>query len=92
MNGTIACNIGNEEYDVLSEICTNGSDTSNFECVKIIDETTMLIRYASGIWFLFISLLGTFGNLATLICIPFSARRKLFGFDKNFSNLSLIHI
>ena len=89
MNVTKGCNIGNEEYNVLSEVCTNGSDTSNFECVKIIDETTMLIRYASGIWFLLISLLGTFGNLATLICIPFSARRRLFGFDKNFSNTTI---
>ena len=84
MNYSIYCNVSDLNYGDLKEVCSNGIDTSFAECIKYNDNISLVIRYLSGLWFFFISILGIFGNLMTLICIPFSARRKLYGLDKNF--------
>ena len=86
-----------ENFITIGELCVNGSDTTLVECYKYVDEVTLGFKYLEGVWFLIVFLLGTFGNLATLVCISFSVKRKLLGFDGTLKsttifimNLSLI--
>ena len=81
------CNI--TTVDELSILCTNGSDTSSMECVTITDPTHLVMRYILATWFLLIFIFGTFGNLATLLSIPFAAKRRLHGLDRNFKNTTI---
>ena len=84
MDYIISCNVTDLNYETLKEICTNGSDATGAECIKYDNKLPQIVRFVSGGWFFVISVLGIFGNLMTLVCIPFSARKKLYGFDKNF--------
>ena len=84
MDYIISCNASDLNYDYLNVICTNGSKSSDAQCIKYDDNVSLIVRYLSGGWFFVISVLGIFGNFMTLICIPFSSQRKLYGLDKNF--------
>ena len=84
----------------LNELCTNYDDRRNndIECVKDLNRTELILRYITGSWYIFIAILGTMGNLATLISIPMAAKRKIYGFDENVEttifilNLSFIDL
>ena len=85
---------------LLNGLCTNVDeiDITEKECVKDLNFTEEVLRYITGSWYIFIAVLGTIGNLATLISIPMAARRKMFGFDENVEttifilNLSFIDL
>ena len=94
--GKYSCN-GMEHKYWLSYICTNGSDTTGFECYNeyyTSNHTAHIIRKGLGIWFILIASFGIFGNLYTLLSIPVAARRKQFGFDQNFqtNTIFILHL
>ena len=75
---------------LLSEICVNGSDTTSMECVLTsYDARTWILRYIVGTWLAVVSLVGIFGNLITLLSIPFAAKRKLHGLHRNFRSTAV---
>ena len=80
---------GRETLLILSTICTNGTDITSVECVKITNHATLVLRYFQGVWFLIVFLFGAIGNLTTLISIPFAARKKLYGLDQNFKTTTI---
>ena len=82
-----SCNSTNEE--IISEICTNGSDTSCVECILPYNDITLKLRYVCGAWMTFTAIFGILGNLTTLVSIPFAASRKLYGFDRNFTSTTI---
>ena len=80
MDEYTSCN-GTENKYWLSHICTNGSDTTNYECYnKYYLEESMpyVIRKGLGIWLILVGIIGGIGNLYTLISIPFAAKRRPF--------------
>ena len=81
------CNYTSFEEDIyFKNVCTNGSNTTFVECIKDIDEISATLSNFLGGWYIVICSFGIFGNLATIICIPFAARKKILGFDKSFNN------
>ena len=75
------CN-GTEHKFWLSYICTNGSDTTGYECYNTYytqHQLGYIIRKGLGIWLILVGVIGGFGNLYTLISIPFAANRNKFG-------------
>ena len=84
----LSCNSTKNVY-ILSQMCINGSDTSTIECVRSDDVATMVLRYGHGGWLIIIAIVGILGNLTTLLSIPFAARRKLHGLDRNFNNTTI---
>ena len=87
------CN-STEDIYWLSQICINGSNTNNYECVKFYNTTISVIRKGIGVWFLLVAVLGTLGNLMTLIAIPQAARYKRHNLDKHFntSTIFILHL
>ena len=81
------CNSTNEI--IISEFCTNGSDTSSVECTLAYDNITLDFRYIAGGWMIFIAILRIVGNLTTLLSIPWASKRKLYGFDDNFRSTTI---
>ena len=72
-----SCNSSDtDNYKTIGKLCVNGSDTTLVECVKYTDQASLVLKYIQGVWFLLIFILGTIGNLATLICIPFAVKKK----------------
>ena len=51
-----SCNSTNEQ--IISDICTNGSDTSFVECILPYDDTTLKVRYTCGAWMIITAILG----------------------------------
>ena len=78
-----------EDIYWLSRICLNGSHSNQSECVKFYDSNVSIIRKGIGIWFLLVAILGTFGNLMTLIAIPYAARHKRHNFHIHFNATTL---
>ena len=78
-----------EDIYWLSRICINGTDSNEFECVKFYSWSVTVIRKGIGIWFLFVAILGTFGNLMTLIAIPYAARHKRHNLHLHFNATTL---
>ena len=73
------CN-GTENKFWLSYICTNGSDTTGFECYNDYytqSKTAYVIRKGLGVWLVLIGILGAFGNFYTLLSIPFASKKKI---------------
>ena len=48
-----------------------------------------IIRKILGIWLILIGTVGFLGNLATLITIPYSAKQKRHGLDRNFNTTTI---
>ena len=98
-NDSTLC-VTKNEILLLNTLCTSSEETDYLdnECVKDFNNTEQMLRYITGSWYILIAILGTIGNLATLISIPFAARRKMFGFDENVEttifilNLSVIDL
>ena len=91
-----SCNTIYEKF-WLSYLCTNGSDTTGLECYNNFyasNQTAYVFRKGLGIWLILVGLFGSFGNLYTLLSIPFAANRKQFGLDENFktNTLFILHL
>ena len=82
------CN-NTEDIYWLSQLCTNGSDTAPYDCVKSYGQLTDLLRKAAGVWFVIVGIVGVLGNLGTLIAIPYAAKLKRHKLDKNFNNTTV---
>ena len=78
-----------EDIYWLSRICINGTYSNEFECVKFYSQSVTIIRKGIGIWFLCVAILGTFGNLMTLIAIPYAARHKRHNLHLHFNATTL---
>ena len=77
------CNTTTDIY-FLSQYCTTEVSVASYECFKFYSNFTNLIRKISGIWLLIVGIVGISGNLATLITIPYAAKRKRHGLHKNY--------
>ena len=86
----IACDNGNGTIELV-HLCTNlcFPDTK-YECVKYIDSNTQYFRYAIGSFLALISVIGIFGNVMTLLSIPFCIKKEKFGFEKNIETTIFI--
>jgi hypothetical protein len=62
--------------------------------VKFYNPTISFIRKGIGIWFLLVAVLGTLGNLMTLIAIPQAKMYKRHNLDKHFntSTIFILHL
>ena len=74
---------------LLSQLCTNGSSSSKYECFVFKNSTANRIRQVSAIWNIIIGSIGIFGNLATISTVPCAAKRKRHGLDSNFRTTTL---
>ena len=72
------CKTGvNSTIYLLSELCVNGSNTENVECIQNYNDITyVVLRKLVGIWSILVGSLGISGNLLTLLAIPYAAKRK----------------
>ena len=57
----------------FSQICTEQPYTEDYQCYP---EYLKNIGVYFGIWCVFISVLGMFGNLLTMLAIPYAANRR----------------
>ena len=97
-NDTISCDQQNGTLALL-QLCTSSCfPDSNYECVKDVNAELQYIRYTIGLFLTLISAIGIFGNIITLLSIPFAMKKEKFGFEKNkettifILNLSCIDI
>ena len=87
-------NAGEDSSIDFPLICTNGSDTTLFECVEHTEGAPLVLRYIQGIWFLLVFILGTFGNLSTIIAIPLAIKINITGFQQahRITNFFIWHL
>ena len=90
---TLQCNSTVEIY-LLSKLCTEGSELSKYECVKSYTPMTDAVRQVSGLWLLLVGIIGIFGNVVTLSTIPYAARKRRYGLDKNYytTTIFILHL
>ena len=88
-----SCSTAGRIY-LLNDMCTNGFDDSTLECFKSYGRMTDVSHISTGIWHIFIGLVGIFGNLTTLIAIPYAAKKKRHGIEKDYSTTTsfLLHL
>ena len=71
---SIACDGKNKTHiGLLSTICVNGS-FNELHCIPPDEKRPW--RIALGVWTLIIITVGIFGNVFTLLAIPYAARRQ----------------
>ena len=69
------CDRDNEtNIGVLSTLCTNGSYNYT-QCIPNIEEQAPY-RIALGVWGSILMLFGVFGNIFTLLAIPYASKRR----------------
>ena len=97
-NDIISCDQQNGTLALL-QLCTSSCfPESTYECVKDLNADIQYLRYTVGLFLALISAIGIFGNVITLLSIPFAMKKEKFGFDKNkettifILNLSCIDI
>ena len=74
----------------ISKICVEEPYTEEYPCYP--DYLKEIGPYF-GIWCLFISFLGMFGNLLTMLAIPYAANRKKYvNLESCFTNISEIFL
>jgi len=74
----------------LSKLCVNGSNTENVECVQNYNDVTyVVLRKLVGLWSIFVGSLGISGNLLTLLAIPYAAKRKRYGLERNYNSTTI---
>ena len=93
MGNKVSCSTSDSMY-MLNVLCTNGSDSSNLECVKDHGPITDASRISTGVWHIFIAFIGIFGNITTLIAIPYAAKKKRHMIHKYYSTTTvfLLHL
>ena len=77
------CN-GTAEIYLLNQLCTLSSNATKYECFKFYNNITDIARQISGGWLILVGTVGILGNLATLLTIPYAAKRKRHGLHKNY--------
>ena len=88
MGNGVSCSTSENIY-MLNEMCTNGSNPSNLECYKDHGPMTDAIRISTGVWHIFIAFIGIFGNMTTLIAIPYAAKKKRHGIHNDYSTTTV---
>ena len=69
------CNPHNDTHiGALSKLCTDGSYDKTL-CIPDLEEQSPY-RAGLGAWGLVVVFFGVFGNLMTLVAIPYAAKRK----------------
>ena len=68
----------------LSKICAEKDVDPLYECVKYVSPPVSYVRTYSGVWTIFVGILGIIGNLITLITIPYAANKHRHGLNRNF--------
>ena len=88
-----SCNSTSDIY-LLNQLCTNGSNSSAYECFKFYSPTADVTRQMSGIWLLVVGIIGILGNFATITTIPYAAKRKRHGLHRNYktTTIFLLHL
>ena len=87
------------EVKLLSHVCLNGtfahlSDNEwNKRCFPTRGENFTL-RTLTGFWSLFNFIVGIFGNLLTLVAIPYAKRKNRYGFHRSFwtTDIWILHL
>ena len=59
---------------LLSELCTNGTYNETL-CIRDLEEEAPF-RAGLGVWGIIVVLFGVFGNLFTLIAVPYAFKRQ----------------
>ena len=72
MSSLLTCSETNAKN--LSRICTDEQFNKEF-CIHDFDEQ-LSWRIGLGVWGLIILLLGGFGNLFTIVALPYAARKQ----------------
>ena len=80
---------GYENIARLSRDCINSLDTSLLECIRNNDEIKSKIRTLTGLWGPLITICGIFGNLLTLLAVPYAARHKRYELHRNFRTTTI---
>ena len=93
MGNSVSCSTPENMY-LLNELCTNGSNSSNLECYKDHGPMTEASRIITGAWYIFIAFIGIFGNLTTLVAIPYAAKKKRYGIHTDYctTTVFLLHL
>lgn len=78
-----SCNKNNQTHlGYLSQLCTNGA-YDKLLCIPDLEEQ-IPFRAGLGVWGLVIVLFGVFGNLLTLLSVPYAAKRQRYPFQNRF--------
>ena len=93
MGNKVSCSTS-ENINMLNEMCTNGSNPSNLECYKDHGPMTDASRISTGVWHILIAFIGIFGNITTLIAIPYAAKKKRHGIHNDYGTTTvfLLHL
>ena len=59
----------------ISKLCVNGLYNEVLGCIPHLDEQRSY-RIALGVWSIIVTIFGLFGNLFTLLAIPYAAKRQ----------------
>jgi hypothetical protein len=88
-----SCNTSDNVY-FLNQICSKGFDIGHNECTKDYGRVTDVAGIISGTWHICIGIIGIFGNIITLIAIPYAAERKRHEIEKNYNTTTvfLLHL
>jgi hypothetical protein len=87
------------EVELLSHVCLNGSfshyslDEWNRRCFPTHKEN-LVLRRLTGLWSLFNFIAGLFGNLLTLVAIPYAKWKRRYDFDDTFwrTDIWILHL
>jgi hypothetical protein len=88
------------QIELMSRYCVDGSaadldlDKWNELCFPAFKEESTVGRNLAGVWALFTMILGIFGNLLTLIAIPYARWKRRHEFHQNFrtTHIWVLHL
>ena len=63
--------------------------TDVFECYKDHGPMTDARRISTGVWHILIAFIGIYGNMTTLIAIPYAAKKKRHGIHNDYSTTTV---
>lgn len=88
MGNKESCSNFDQVY-LLNSKCTNGLESSDYECYKNHGPMTEPGRIITGIWHIFIGIIGIFGNATTLIALPYASMKKRHGIDNGYKTTTI---
>ena len=59
----------------LSKACVDGTDDGTLDCLPH-EEIEVICRIVLGVWGIITIIIGVFGNVLTLVAIPYAAYKK----------------
>ena len=75
VTGNLTCDGENKTHiGLLSKLCVNGSYDEDL-CIPQLHQQRPY-RMALGVWALIVMAFGVFGNIFTLLAIPYAAKRQ----------------